>query len=1041
MHGGVGDPTTLQPASEAGSWGRVKIGPWRDPEEGAGRRGRCVGGEGSRSSTGGRVLDAGEEGVYIRSAVFSATESGSCAIGWPSRSRATIGTSIRTPSLATEGTAGGRDKVDGGGDQYVENNPTPAVLLNMRSAYHLMPPLAMLLILGLVDHASSTEAPAACLPDQASALLQLKRSFNATIGDYPAAFRSWVAGADCCHWDGVRCGGAGGRVTSLDLSHRDLQASSGLDDALFSLTSLEYLDLSSNDFSKSKLPATGFEKLTGLTHLDLSNTNFAGLVPAGIGLLTSLNYLDLSTTFFVEELDDEYSITYYYSDTMAQLSEPSLETLLANLTNLEELRLGMVMVNMSSNYGTARWCDAMARSSPKLRVISMPYCSLSGPICHSLSALRSLSVIELHYNHLSGPVPEFLAALPSLSVLQLSNNMFEGVFPPIIFQHEKLTTINLTKNLGISGNLPTSFSGDSSLQSLSVSNTNFSGTIPGSISNLRSLKELALGASGFSGVLPSSIGQLKSLSLLEVSGLELVGSIPSWISNLTSLTVLKFFSCGLSGPIPASIGNLKKLTKLALYNCHFSGVIAPQILNLTHLQYLLLHSNNLVGTVELSLYSKMQNLSALNLSNNRLVVMDGENSSSVVSYPSIVLLRLASCSISSFPNILQHLHEITFLDLSYNQIQGAIPLWAWKTLNLGFALFNLSHNKFTSIGSDHPLLPVYIEFFDLSFNNIEGVIPIPKEGSVTLDYSNNRFSSLPLNFSTYLSNTVLFKASNNSISGNIPPSICDRIKSLQLIDLSNNNLTGLIPSCLMEDADALQVLSLKDNHLTGELPDNIKEGCALSALDFSGNSIQGQLPRSLVACRNLEILDIGNNKISDSFPCWMSKLPQLQVLVLKSNKFIGQILDPSYTGGGNNCQFTKLQFADMSSNNLSGTLPEEWFKMLKSMIMDTCDNDMLMREQHLYYRGKMQSYQFTAGISYKGSGLTISKTLRTLVLIDVSNNAFHGRIPRSIGELVLLRALNMSHNALTGPIPVQFANLKQLELLDLSSNELSGEIL
>ncbi|KAF2907119.1 hypothetical protein DAI22_12g071525 [Oryza sativa Japonica Group] len=357
----------------------------------------------------------------------------------------------------------------------------------MRSAYHLMPLLAMLLILVLADHTSSTEAvaPAACLPDQAAALLQLKRSFNATIGDYSAAFRSWVAvaGADCCSWDGVRCGGAGGRVTSLDLSHRDLQAASGLDDALFSLTSLGYLDLSSNDFGKSQMPATGFEKLTGLTHLDLSNTNFAGLAPAGIGGLTSLNYLDLSTTFFEEELDNENSIPYYYSDTISQLSEPSLETLLANLTNLEELRLGMV--NMSSN--GARWCDAMARSSSKLRVISMPYCSLSGPICHSLSALRLLSVIELHYNHLSGPVPEFLAALSNLSVLQLSNNMFEGAFPPIIFQHEKLTTINLTKNLGISGNLP-SFPGDSSLQSLSVSNTNFSGTIPSSISTIPSLR-------------------------------------------------------------------------------------------------------------------------------------------------------------------------------------------------------------------------------------------------------------------------------------------------------------------------------------------------------------------------------------------------------------------------------------------------------------------------------------------------------------------------------------------------------------------------
>lgn len=103
MEGGVGDPTTLQPASEARSWGRVKIGPWRDLEGGAGRRGRCkpqqprptqdpsqastqacasncathelgrnplatlrrystvatagIGGEGSRSSTGGRDLE------------------------------------------------------------------------------------------------------------------------------------------------------------------------------------------------------------------------------------------------------------------------------------------------------------------------------------------------------------------------------------------------------------------------------------------------------------------------------------------------------------------------------------------------------------------------------------------------------------------------------------------------------------------------------------------------------------------------------------------------------------------------------------------------------------------------------------------------------------------------------------------------------------------------------------------------------------------------------------------------------------------------
>uniref|UniRef100_A0A0E0MKS2 Uncharacterized protein n=1 Tax=Oryza punctata TaxID=4537 RepID=A0A0E0MKS2_ORYPU len=897
---------------------------------------------------------------------------------------------------------------------------------SMRVAYRLTALLAMLPI--LVD-TQSMAAPIQCLPDQASALLQLRRSFDATVGGYFAAFRSWVAGTDCCHWNGVRCGGGDGRITFLELRGHELQAAV-LDTALFSLTSLEYLDISSNDFSASQLPATGFELLAELTHLDLSDNNFAGQVPAGIGHLTNLIYLDLSTSFLKEELDEENSVFYYTSYSLSQLSEPSLETLLANLTNLQELRLGMV--DMSSN--GARWCDAIARSSPKLQIISMPYCSLSGPICRSFSALQSLVVIELHYNYLSGPIPEFLANLSNLGDLQLSNNNFEGVFPPIIFQHEKLTTINLTNNLGISGNLP-NFSADSNLQSLSVSNTNFSGTIPSSISNLKSLKELDLGASGFSGVLPSSIGKLKSLDLLEVSGLQLVGSIPSWISNLTSLNVLKFFHCGLSGPIPSSIVYLTKLTNLALYNCHFSGEIATLVSNLTQLENLLLHSNNFVGTVELASLSKLQNLSVLNLSNNKLVVIDGENSSSAASYPSISFLRLASCSLSSYPNILRHLPEITSIDLSYNQIQGEIPQWAWETGTSGyFSLLNLSHNKITSIGSN-PLLPLNIEFFDLSFNNIEGVIPIPKKGSITLDYSNNQFSSMPLNFFTYLKKTIIFKISKNNLSGNIPTSICDGIKSLQLIDLSNNYLTGVIPSCLMEDASALQVLSLKENHLIGELPDNIKEGCALSALDFSGNLIQGKLPRSLVACRNLEILDIGNNQISDSFPCWMSKLPRLQVLVLKSNRFIGQ-MDLSYTGDTNNCQFTKLRIADIATNNFSGNLPDEWFKMLKSM-MTSSDNGTSVMESR-YYHG--QTYQFTAALTYKGNDITISKILTSLVLIDVSNNDFHGSIPSSIGELALLHGLNMSHNMLTGPIPTQFDNMNNLEWLDLSSNKLSGEI-
>ncbi|XP_052138860.1 receptor-like protein 11 [Oryza glaberrima] len=904
-----------------------------------------------------------------------------------------------------------------------------------RVAHHLPSLLLTAMYILLQVQATTNTArtvvpPVRCHPDQASALLRLKHSFNATAGDYSTAFQSWVAGTDCCRWDGVGCGGADGRVTSLDLGGHQLQAGS-VDPALFRLTSLKHLNLSGNDFSMSQLPViTGFEQLTELVHLDLSDTNITGEVPGSIGRLTNLVYLDLSTSFYIVEYNDDEQLTFN-SDSVWQLSAPNMETLIENLSNLEELHMGMV--DLSGN--GERWCDNIAKYTPKLQVLSLPYCSLSGPICASFSALQALTMIELHYNHLSGSVPEFLAGFSNLTVLQLSKNKFQGSFPPIIFQHKKLRTINLSKNPGISGNLP-NFSQDTSLENLFLNNTNFTGTIPGSIINLISVKKLDLGASGFSGSLPSSLGSLKYLDMLQLSGLQLVGTIPSWISNLTSLTVLRISNCGLSGPVPSSIGNLRELTTLALYNCNFSGTVHPQILNLTRLQTLLLHSNNFAGTVDLTSFSKLKNLTFLNLSNNKLLVVEGKNSSSLVLFPKLQLLSLASCSMTTFPNILRDLPDITSLDLSNNQIQGAIPQWAWKTWKgLQFIVLNISHNNFTSLGSD-PFLPLYVEYFDLSFNSIEGPIPIPQEGSSTLDYSSNQFSSMPLRYSTYLGETVTFKASKNKLSGNVPPLICTTARKLQLIDLSYNNLSGSIPSCLLESFSELQVLSLKANKFVGKLPDIIKEGCALEALDLSDNSIEGKIPRSLVSCRNLEILDIGSNQISDSFPCWLSQLPKLQVLVLKSNKLTGQVMDPSYTGRQISCEFPALRIADMASNNLNGMLMEGWFKMLKSM-MARSDNDTLVMENQ-YYHG--QTYQFTATVTYKGNDRTISKILRSLVLIDVSGNAFHGAIPDTIGELVLLRGLNLSHNALTGPITSQFGRLDQLESLDLSFNELSGEI-
>uniref|UniRef100_A0A0E0BXH3 non-specific serine/threonine protein kinase n=1 Tax=Oryza meridionalis TaxID=40149 RepID=A0A0E0BXH3_9ORYZ len=779
--------------------------------------------------------------------------------------------------------------------------------------------LLQLSFLLLLSSASNAVTPAGvpCRPDQAAALLRLKRSFTVTNNSV-TAFQSWRAGTDCCGWEGVGCAaGAGannGRaVTSLHLGDWGLE-SAGIDPALFELTSLEYLNLAYNNFGGSKIPSDGFERLIRLTHLNLSSSGFTGQVPASIGNLTSLVSLDLSTYFMIVEIpDDAYETLISQTANSIWLIEPNFETFISKLTNLRDLHLGYVDM---SNSG-AQWCDALANSSPNLQVISLPFCSISGPICRSLSLLQSLAALNLQHNNLSGPIPDFLSNLSNLSVLQLNHNELEGWVSPAIFGQKNLVTIDLHHNLGISGILP-NFSADSRLEELLVGQTNFSGLIPSSIGNLKFLKQLDLGASGFFGELPSSI-----------------------------------------------------------------------------------------------------------------VVVDGEYNSSV-SLPQIVVLYLPGCSMSKFPIFLRHQYEINGLDLSDNEINGTIPHWAWETWNY-ITLLGLSGNRFTSVGYD-PLLPLQVDLLDLSNNMLEGSIPIPRGSSTSLKYSNNGFSSMPSNFSAHLRDVTFFMADGNEISGNIPLEFCSA-KSLQLLDLSYNNFNGSISSCLMDSVSTLQVLNLKGNELHGVLPDDIKEGCSFQALDISGNLIEGKLPRSLVACKNLEVFDVGFNQISDTFPCWMSTLPRLQVIALRSNKFFGQVAQSAVEK--NSCEFPAARIIDLASNNFSGPLPQDqWFKKLKSVMIGYSNTSLVMDHEV----PRVGRYKFSTTITYKGSAVTLTKILRTFVFIDVSENKFHGSIPGTIGELILLHALNMSHNFLTGPIPSQLGHLNQLEALDMSSNELSRVI-
>jgi len=177
-----------------------------------------------------------------------------------------------------------------------------------------------------------------------------------------------------------------------------------------------------------------------------------------------------------------------------------------------------------------------------------------------------------------------------------------------------------------------------------------------------------------------------------------------------------------------------------------------------------------------------------------------------------------------------------------------------------------------------------------------------------------------------------------------------------------------------------------------------------------------------------EILDLGNNKIEDTFPYFLEMLPELHVLVLKSNKLQGFVNGPIA-----NNSFSKLRIFDISSNNLSGPLPTEYFNSLEAMMAYNQNSFYMMARNY-------SNYAYSIEVTWKGFEIKFRKIQSTLRILDLSNNNFIGEISKVIGKLKALQQLNLSHNSLTGHIQSSLGMLTNLESLDLSSNFITGRI-
>ncbi|KAI7747727.1 hypothetical protein M8C21_032994 [Ambrosia artemisiifolia] len=690
--------------------------------------------------------------------------------------------------------------------------------------------------------------------------------------------------------------------------------------------------------------------------------------------------------------------------------------------------------NLNISYGARNCClwDGVECKFGHVIGLDLSSSFLYGPISsnNSLFNLIHLRTLNLADNDFcSSQIPSGIGQLSQLANLNLSYSWFSGDVPKQISQLVSLISLDLS---GYHNQLKLQSSdfqnlvqnSSETLRELLLSHVKIDSELPASIGNLTHLNILDLMSCGFTGTLPASISNLTQLTYLELCINKFTGSLPSLesFSNLTYLSLC--YNNFDRWKLPDWFGKLKKITYLALENVNLYGEIPSSFFNLTHVEKLYLHKNQLKGqlssallnfqnleefylagvTVDFSLFLSLTKLKSLSLSGNNITFQVIDSRHTNETQHQFITLSLSYCNLKAFPEFLRFQHQLESLFLDNNNIEGLIPGWMWNISKETLERLSLSQNLLMGFEQHSPIAPwVRLQDLDLSYNMLHGSIPVPPP------------------------TTNWYSVSNNNLTGNIPPSICDLL-SLWVLDLSFNNISGLIPPCLEKLSNSnLNVLNLSCNTLQGTIPNIFTTESKLQSIDLSRNKLEGKVPRSLEKCESLQILNLGYNFIDDIFPFWLGVLSKLQVLILKFNKFHGIIRIPAKF----KLNFQKLHIIDLSHNLFSGDLPYQYFQEWSAM-KETKANATYMQTNI--------GVPFTLQITNKGLTLVYVKIPYTFFVVDMPSNMFTGKIPESIQALTGLKVLNLSNNELSGVIPSSIGNLINLESLDLSRNKLSGMI-
>ncbi|VVA40665.1 PREDICTED: LRR receptor [Prunus dulcis] len=299
-------------------------------------------------------------------------------------------------------------------------------------------------------------------------------------------------------------------------------------------------------------------------------------------------------------------------------------------------------------------------------------------------------------------------------------------------------------------------------------------------------------------------------------------------------------------------------------------------------------------------------------------------------------------------------------------------------------------------------------------------------------------------------NLVYLDLSENKLGGRIPESI-GQMSNLEVIYLRMNSLEGVISETHFSKLSKLRILHLSSNSLVLNFSFDWVPPFQLLEIRLGSCKMGPYFPKWLQTQRSYYRLDISDAGISDTIPTWLGVGPIRSLPSIRSLSLIptggGSFLDLSNNKFSGSASFlcttevSYLTYLDLSSNHVSGELPDCWIHFQQLVFLDLSNNSLSGKiPTTMGYLFRMETLRLNNN-RFVGELPSQLKNCTKLTLVDVGENKLSGLIPEWLGENLLnLSIIILRSNQFYRSIPPQLCHLTQLQILDLSMNNITGII-